>query len=89
MVFSSELTNRRQSIVERVFRVVASTLAAGALTYSVVHIGQQMLHVTYGKKYRILVPALLSATAASITTVAKAKEYGFVRTKKMPERYPA
>uniref|UniRef100_A0A131Z7K3 Uncharacterized protein n=1 Tax=Rhipicephalus appendiculatus TaxID=34631 RepID=A0A131Z7K3_RHIAP len=66
---------RTVSYLEGVTRTTLSTLAAGSLSYCVVHIGQQLLRVQYGKKYQVLVPALIGATVAAYTTAAKIREY--------------
>lgn len=63
------------SYVEGVTRTTLSTLAAGSLTYCVVHVGQQLFRVQYGKKYQVLVPALIGASAAAYATATKIKEY--------------
>lgn len=66
---------RTVSYMEGYTRTTLSTLAAGSLSYCVVHIGQQMFRVQYGKKYQVLVPALIGATVAAYTTATKIREY--------------
>lgn len=63
------------SYIEGVTRTVLSTLAASSITYCFVHVGQQTLRVPYRSKYRIIIPALVSAAVASYTTVWKMKQY--------------
>lgn len=77
------------SRVERSTRVVLATLAAGALTYSFIHVGQQLLQVSYRRHYRILIPSLVSAAVASCITVTKAKDYGLLGQKKIQRSYSA
>lgn len=63
------------SYTEAVARTTLSTLAAGSLSYCAVHISQQLLRVQYGRKYQVLIPALIGASAAAYTTAKKIKEY--------------
>lgn len=62
------------SLLEGATRTTLSTLAAGSITYCIAHIGQQVLRVGYRAKYRVMVPALISAAAAAYTTVWEMKE---------------